>query len=112
MEAFFRTFECDPAWPEFRERTPNAAPWRVARVFRSRFEMFKEDLFARHHVVAYSYVIEYHTRGLPRARVLLFVARGGPAKGLMQLLRNQHDPDDTLLTMDEYALKYMGKTGP
>ncbi|KAG5525404.1 hypothetical protein RHGRI_031907 [Rhododendron griersonianum] len=89
----FLTMTCNGNWHEIRnELLPGQAPSDrsdlVARVFRSKFEEFKDDILNKHvlgKVTAYVYVIENQKRGLPHAHILLIL-----------------DENDKLKTPDDY----------
>ncbi|XP_024974774.1 uncharacterized protein LOC112512875 [Cynara cardunculus var. scolymus] len=77
----FLTMTSNPKWPEIlREMLPGQTapdrPYLVARVFRSKLEDMKDQLFKKHilgKVGAYVYVIEFQKRGLPHAHFLLIM---------------------------------------
>ncbi|KAF7815403.1 uncharacterized protein G2W53_029372 [Senna tora] len=77
----FLTMTCNPSWDEIRDllllgQLPQDRPDLLSRVFHSKFEDFKDDIFNKgvlREVVAYAYVIEFQKRGLPHAHMLLIL---------------------------------------
>ncbi|KAF7844525.1 uncharacterized protein G2W53_001430 [Senna tora] len=77
----FLTMTCNPSWDEIRDlllpgQLPQDRPDLLSRVFHTKFEEFKDDIFNKGvlgEVVAYAYVIEFQKRGLPHAHMLLIV---------------------------------------
>ncbi|KAF7814060.1 uncharacterized protein G2W53_028029 [Senna tora] len=77
----FLTMTCNPSWDEIRDlllpgQLPQDRPDLLSRVFHSKFEDFKDDIFNKGvlgEVVAYAYVIEFQKRGLPHAHMLLIL---------------------------------------
>ena len=77
----FITMTCNPNWIEIkRELAKNEEvqyrPDLVARVFRAKVEMLKNELFKKEifgEVAAFVYVIEFQKRGLPHAHVLIIL---------------------------------------
>ncbi|KAK9065053.1 hypothetical protein SSX86_016437 [Deinandra increscens subsp. villosa] len=80
----FLTMTCNPNWPEICDnlkagQTAQDRPELVSRVFRSKLEDLKEQLFKKHilgKVKAYVYVIEFQKRGLPHAHFLIIMCSG------------------------------------
>ncbi|XP_058188055.1 uncharacterized protein LOC131304732 isoform X1 [Rhododendron vialii] len=89
----FLTMTCNGSWPEIHNellpgQAPSDRPDLIARVFRSKFEEFKDDILNKYvlgKVTAYVYVIENQKRGLPHAHILLIL-----------------DENDKLKTPDDY----------
>jgi hypothetical protein len=79
-----QTYTSKPTWPKITAELPLARnshlfPWIATRAFFCKLEKLKEDLFKKHvlgRIEAYTYVIEFPKRGLPRAHMLL-IARTG-----------------------------------
>ncbi|XP_062085411.1 uncharacterized protein LOC133791503 [Humulus lupulus] len=79
----FLTMTCNPNWPEitnelFQHEEPQNRPDLVARVFHSKLEELKDQLFKKKifgQVSAYVYVIEHQKRGLPHAHFLIILQR-------------------------------------
>ncbi|KAF5461688.1 hypothetical protein F2P56_017766 [Juglans regia] len=77
----FLTMTCNPNWQEItNELSPHEEsqnrPDLVARVFHSKLEELKDQLFKKHifgKVSAYVYVIEHQKRGLPHAHFLIIL---------------------------------------
>lgn len=87
------TMTCNPNWEEIRNelltgQTAQDRPDLLTRVFRAKFEEFKQDVIHRAvlgKVIAYAYVIEFQKRGLPHAHMVVVL-----------------DDDDKLHTPDDY----------
>ncbi|KAL5560737.1 hypothetical protein UlMin_036948 [Ulmus minor] len=77
----FLTITCNPNWSEIKEELepyeqPQNRPDLVARIFRSKLEELKNEIFKKQifgPVAAYVYVIEFQKRGLPHAHFLIIL---------------------------------------
>ncbi|XP_026383485.1 uncharacterized protein LOC113278984 [Papaver somniferum] len=77
----FITMTCNPNWEEIRRKLKEGKqahdrPDLTTRVFHSKFEELKADLFTKGvlgKVVAYIHVIEFQKRGLPHAHILIIL---------------------------------------
>ncbi|XP_058749840.1 uncharacterized protein LOC131622824 [Vicia villosa] len=78
----FITFTCNPNWPEIQRvlgplhLKPQDRPDIISRIFKIKFDKLLTDLTKKGvlgKVLAYMYTIEFQKRGLPHARVLIFL---------------------------------------
>jgi hypothetical protein len=80
----FLTITCNPNWLEIRQELQmndevQNRPDLVVRIFRSKLEELKQDLYKKKNlgpVIAHIYVIEFQKRGLPHAHMLLIFNSG------------------------------------
>lgn len=85
----FLTMTCNPSWDEIKNellpgQSPQDRPDLVSRVFRAKFEEFKEDIIVKGvlgKVIAYVYVIEFQKRGLPHAHMLIILDENDKLSG-------------------------------
>ncbi|XP_062100814.1 uncharacterized protein LOC133806740 [Humulus lupulus] len=79
----FLTMTCNPNWPKIsnellQHEEPQNRPDLVTRVFHSKLEQLKDQLFKKKifgQVSAYVYVIEHQKRGIPHAHFLIILQR-------------------------------------
>ena len=72
----FLTMTCSPNWNEIMDALPPGrhCPWISVRVFRQKMKALLRDL---NHILgfvdAYTYVVEFQTRGLLHAHIVVFL---------------------------------------